>query len=120
LVEGDLAPLDGHLIGRFDADPDRLVVDLHDGDPDALSDVETLPQLPARDQHDSLLSESGPRGRAGTCAYWPTREKARSVPRSPLHAASGISPITNSTGFGESTSHVQSGRAGNAITAVKS
>jgi hypothetical protein len=58
LIERDLSPLDGDLFGCVDADPDRVVVDLHDRDSNAFPDVKTLAKLPAQYQHDSLLLES--------------------------------------------------------------
>jgi hypothetical protein len=58
LIKRDLSPLDGNLVGRVDPDAHRVVVNLHDRNPNTFPDVKTLAKLPAQYQHDSLLPES--------------------------------------------------------------
>ena len=48
-LEHDLLALNRHVIGGFDSDPDRVAVDLDDGDADLRADMKTLAELPAQD-----------------------------------------------------------------------
>jgi hypothetical protein len=74
LIKTDLSPLDGNLVWGIDPDPYRVVVDLHDRDPNAFPDVKTLAKLPAQYQHDSLLLESRTR-RPGIVALEPSIDR---------------------------------------------
>jgi hypothetical protein len=48
-LEHDLLTLNRHVIGGLDSDPDRVAVDLDDGDANLRADMKTLAELPAQD-----------------------------------------------------------------------
>src|SRR5205085_204696 len=61
LLGDDLLAIDRHVVGGLDPDPHRAAVDLHDRDPDILAHLKPLTELPAQDQHGSLLLETSVR-----------------------------------------------------------